>query len=85
MPSWENQETTHQELRAILTNARSYPLELTLAGGETLRIPRRNCVHFPPRLKYIVFFPPRKKDGFQDFIRPDRVMKVRTRCRKRAA
>jgi hypothetical protein len=75
----------HQELRAILTNARSYPLELTLANGETRRIPRRNCVHFPPRMKDIVYYPPRKSDGLLEFISPDRVIKVRTRCRKRAA
>ena len=85
MPTLESREPMHQELRAILTNAKSYPLELTFADGEKLRIPRRNCVHFPPRLKNIVYYPPRKCDGFLEIIPPDRVIKVRTRCRKRAA
>ena len=80
-------KTMHEELRDILNNARSYPLELTLANGKKLRIKHRKEVHFPPRLKIITYFPPRVSDGFADSIPPDEVLKVRTRLRpkKRAA
>jgi len=61
----------HEELRATLANPRAYPLELTLTDGRKLRISRRNWIHFPPRLKNIVYFPSKKSDGFSEFISPE--------------
>ena len=48
----------HDDLRALLANPKVYPVELTLTHGETIKIPHPDWVHFPPKLKNIVFFPP---------------------------
>jgi hypothetical protein len=75
----------HDKLRAILTNPRSYPLEMTLVDGRKLRIARSKFIHFPPRMKEIVYFPLKKSDGLMDYILPDSVIKIRTLRKKRAA
>ena len=75
----------HEELRSTLANPKAYPLELTLADGRKLLVARPALFHFPPRLKNIVYFPPRKKDGLMEFIAPESVLKIRTCRRKRAA
>ena len=76
---------THGKLRARLTNPRAYPLEMTLVDGRRLQIARSKFIHFPPRMKVIVYFPPKKSDGLMEYISPDRVIKIRTLRRKRAA
>ena len=76
---------TDGKLRAILTNPRAYPLEMTLVDGRKLQIARSKLIHFPPRMKNIVYFPPRKSDGLMEYISPDRVIKIRTLRKKRAA
>ncbi len=76
---------TEAKLRAILTNPRAYPLEMTLVDGRKLQIARSKLIHFPPRMKNIVYFPPRKSDGLMEYISPDRVIKIRTLRKKRAS
>ena len=75
----------YEDLRDLLADPKAYPLELILADGRKLRVARPKLFHFPPRLKNIVYFPPRKEDGLMEFIPPESVLKVRTRRRKRVA
>jgi hypothetical protein len=75
----------HVELRAILTNPKAYPLEMTLADGRKLRIAHAKFIRFPPRLKTIVYFPPKVSDGLLEQIQPAHVVSTRTLRKRRAA
>ena len=74
----------HDDLRALLSNPRVFPVELTLTNGEKIRIPHPDFVHFPPRMKDIVYFPPHAGALFE-LIAPGQVAKVRARKKSHAA
>ncbi len=73
------------DLRAILSNPEVYPVELTLTSGETIRIPHPDWVHFPPKMKNIVYFPPDKEGALFELISPAQVAKVKGKSKRRVA
>jgi hypothetical protein len=75
----------HEDLRTLLANPSVYPVELTLTSGDTIKIPHPDWVHFPSKMKDIVYFPPEQEGAVFELIDPELVTKVRAKSKRRVA
>jgi hypothetical protein len=74
----------NEDLRALLTNPEVFPVELTLASGDKLKIEHPDYVFFSQKLGQVFLYP---QDGRGEFewIDPRHITKIRAKVKKKHA